>query len=188
MLIAELDRWLGHPVDPHHAVLLLASALGHDLYYDRLTAPAPPFTLETKSARALAEIADRCGVAPGDRRALTCLVLATEPSFRACLRELLQGGCADRELPAWLLPITTEPILAVLAAILSDGDLLSSAGLTRQWHEVQVARLERERGRRMGAQDDAEFLDGIVGPGFLSPGGRYFEPNLARLRARLNCG
>jgi hypothetical protein len=188
MLIAELERWLGQPLDSHHALLLLASALGHDLYYDRSAAPAPPFELETKSARAVGEIADRCGVEPGDRRVLTCLILATEPSFRGCLRELLRGGCPERELPTSLLPITTEPVLAVLAAVLSDGDLLSSAGLTRQWHGVQVARLERERGKRMGARDDVEFLDGIVGPGFLSPGGRYFDPNLARLRARLDEG
>jgi hypothetical protein len=184
MVIIELAGRLGRPVDAHHALLLLASALGHDLYYEA-NAPSP-FHAEAKSARALGEIAEDCGVTVADRQTLSCLILATEPSFRRCLRALLDGTCPDRELPVQLAPITTEPVLAALASVLSDADLLSSAGLTPQWHDVQVARLERERGRRMGASDDTEFLNEIVGPGFLSPGGRYFDPNLARIRAGLS--
>lgn len=183
MLLIELARWLGRPMEPHHALLLLASALAHDLYYE--AAPLPRFYAETKSARALGEIADRCGVANSDQQTLSCLILATEPSFRTCLRDLLSGCCPDTELPDALVPITTQPVLAALASVLSDGDLLSSAGLTLQWHNVQVARLERELGRRMDTRDDAWFLESIVGPGFLSPGGRYFDPNLARIRAEL---
>ena len=183
MLIAELAGALGRPVESHDALLLLASALAHDLYYDP---PAGPFRAEAKSACALTDIAECCGVSGDDRRALSCLILATEPSFRTKLRELQTGACNDCEVPELLEPIMTQPALLALAAMLSDADLLSSAGLTLQWHRVQVTRLERERGRRMGAADDAEFLDQIVGPGFLSAGGRYFDPNLARIRAELN--
>jgi hypothetical protein len=184
MLIAELACRLGQPVPPHQGLLLLASALAHDLYYDAPPGHPPlPFQAEARSARALDEIADRCGVADDDREALNCLVLATEPSFRKTLRSLMCGVCSCEAPPGLLAPMFSRPALVQLACMLSDGDLLSSAGLTPHWHHVQVMRLERERGRRMDQSDDAEFLDRIVGPGFLSIGGRWFDANLARIRA-----
>ena len=185
MLIAELGRWLRSGLDPHAALLLLASSLAHDLDYEPTPAPAARFDAEVRSARALLRIADDCGVASADQRMMSCLILATEPGFRGALRQLGGGVRLHESLPALLEPITVEPILVALASILSDGDLLSSAGLTQQWHQVQVSRLERETGRPIGAGDDMAFLERIVGPGFLSPGGRYFDPNLARLRAAL---
>jgi len=184
MLIAELARRLGQPISPHHGLLLLASALAHDLYYDAPPGPSSPFRAEARSAHALGEIAGRCGVLDEDRQALNCLVLATEPSFRQTLRSLMCGDCSCEALPGLLTPMSVRPALVQLACMLSDGDLLSSAGLTARWHDVQVARLERERGRRMDQKDNAEFLDRIVGPGFLSLGGRWFDTNLARIRAR----
>ncbi len=137
----------------------------------------PRFAAEAASAAVADGLAASCGMAPDARRDLRTLILATEPGSRAALRAL------PAELPAVLRPLAEQPGLASLAALLSDADLLSSAGLSERWHRVQHARLEREMGRPLAAADDRGFFDAIVGDGFLSLGGGHFTPNLRRIRA-----
>ena len=72
--------------------------------------------------------------------------------------------------------------LQPLAAILSDADLLSSAGLTPRWHQVQRGRLEREIGQRIPPAADLAWFDKMVGGHFLSMGGNHFTGNLRRIR------
>lgn len=183
MVITSIARRLGEAVRNRSRLLALTASLAHDLHYDPARTGAPPFEQESVSAQALDAIAERCGVTIGDRQILSCLILATYPGFRDDLRGILAGRRSRLSLPAPLSAIEQRPGLAGLAAIVSDADLLSSVGLTKQWHDVQRHRLEREIGCRIRAKDDAAFIDGVVGPGFLSPGARYFDNNLARIRA-----
>lgn len=183
MVIATIARRRGDIVRNHDRLLILAASLAHDLDYDNSRAGAPPYEMEAISAQALDTIAAKCGVVPADRQILRCLILATWPGFRANLRAILAGRRPRNPIPAPLRPIQQH---ARLAAILSDADLLSSVGLTEQWHEVQRDRLQRETGRPIRAKDDAAFIETIVGPGFLSPGARYFDTNLARIRATIH--
>ncbi len=167
---------LGEPAlpAPDHA-LLLAAALGHDLHYVPRQA-RPRFAAEAAAADAADAMAAACGLQQGERDELRALILATEPGFRRSLLAL------PPELPPGLRPLAQRPALARLAAMLSDADMLSSAGLTRRWHRVQRARLERELLAPITAADDLVFFDRVVGDGFISPGGRCFTPNLHDIR------
>jgi hypothetical protein len=182
MVIAELGARLNRPVLGHGRLLLLASSLAHDLYYDPSLSGSERFHLERISARALDSIAELCGVGMEDRETLALLVLSTEPGFRSDLREILANYRSRQELPAVVEAVGRRPDLAELAAMLSDADLLSSVGLTRKWNRVQHRRLEQELGCRVSPLADSIFLETVVGPGFLSPGGQYFDGNLARIR------
>lgn len=186
MVITSIARRRGEKVRTRSRLLALTASLAHDLFYDPARTGAPPFEQERVSAQALDAIAERCGVSIGDRQILSCLILATYPGFRGELREILAGRRCRSPLPAPLNSIEQRPGLADLAAILSDADLLSSVGLTEQWHDVQRRRLEQETGCRIRAKDDATFIDLIVGNRFLSPGAQYFDNNLARIRAAIS--
>lgn len=182
MMIAELAGRIGQPMSSRYRGLLLASSLAHDIYFQPLQQPRTRFAAETVSARALDGIAARCGLDSDDRRALWCLILATEPSFRSVLAKLLAGHAASKGLPRRLGLLTRQPALAGIAAALSDADLLSSSGLTERWHDVQITRLESESGNRIGPDDDKRFFALVVGDDFLSTAGRHFSSNLARIR------
>jgi hypothetical protein len=185
MVIGEIAGRLNKPLHPHQRSLLLAASLAHDLYYDPSRTDAEPFQLEAASARALDGIAEQCRVHPQDRAILTSLILATEPSFRSELRLKFNGRVFPAKLPDGLEPIVTRPDITELAAMLSDADLLSSAGLTLQWHQIQTLRFEHETGSRLSPSADLQFLNSVVGPGFLSAGARHFDSNLANLRATI---
>jgi hypothetical protein len=181
MVIAELGSRIGPSIPAEQRALLLASSLTHDINYDPRAGGRPRFAAEAESAHALDTIAERCGLGAAERSVLRCLVLATEPGFRQHLGALVRGD-DQRALPDGLHALKADAALADLAAVLSDADLLSSAGLTPDWHQVQVERLRRETGGRITPEDDLRFFDRVVGTDFLSPGGRVFSPNLTRLR------
>jgi hypothetical protein len=181
MVMTELAQRCGQATPPRDRGLLLASCLAHDLYYLPRAKRRPRFAAETDAARAMNVIGTRCGLDGEDRRTLKCLILATEPGFRSCLAALPAGGWSA-DVPRSLSLLTKSPALAALAAVLSDADLLSSTGLTEDWHQVQRERLEREAGRRRTQADDRWFFDTVVGADFLSLGGRLFSPNLRRIR------
>jgi len=155
--------------------VLIAAALAHDYLYQP---GGPRFTAEIASAAAMDSIAAECGVRPAERVDLSHLILATEPSFR----RVLAGKAVDHPVPERLQRLLARPDLTALAAVLSDADLLSSAGLTVRWSQVQRSRLEREVGHSIAPGEDLAFFDRIVGPGFLSVGGRCFNVNLVRIR------
>ncbi len=171
---AILAALASQPVAAHGQAVLLAAAFAHDYQY--VSGPQGRFAAEARSAAAMDAIASWAGVGEADREAIRTLILATEPGCRGAL------AACQPALPAELALLATRPDLAVLARILSDADLLSSAGLTLRWHEVQVARLAREAGRPLSPSDNRAFFDHVVGQGFISPGGAYFAPNLARIR------
>jgi hypothetical protein len=181
MVITEIARSFGQIVPPEQRALLLAGSLAHDLYYDPHAAGRPRFSAETHSAEALDKIASHCGVRGEERTMLTCLILATEPGFRSTLAKLLNGQEHEGLRPD-LDMLSSNPTLASLAGALSDADLLSSAGLTQEWHRTQLDRLQRELGRQITPEEDLQFLDTIVGENFLSPGSKVFSPNLASVR------
>lgn len=179
MVLAALSHEA--PLQAEERQILLTAALGHDLYWE--PTGSAPFEREAQSARLLCNLCSLQGVSGTDRAAVGALVMGTEPKIRQWLRQALANG-APPALPAPLAPLAEGRLLR-LAALLSDADLLSSAGLTPAWTRVQQARLEREQGRALGRPDLRQFLDTVVGPDFLTPAGRVFSPNLARIRAAL---
>ncbi len=185
IVLATIDARLGGRLPAHDLGLLLAAALAHDIHFEPARNSRARFAAETRSAEALDEIAARCGLDADDRRRVHLLVLATEPRSRPELGLLIGDAQAAANLPPLLTPLLGEPSLLPLAALLSDADLLSSAGLTRAWARVQGDRLARESRRPIGKAEWRHFLDDIVGPGFLSDGGRHFAANLARIRNAL---
>jgi hypothetical protein len=180
MVLVELARRRGETIDCHATALLLAACLSHDIYYSPPVARVR-FAAEHASAEALDAIAADCGCDAGDRQAMRALVIATEPLLR-----LRPGGPlgAPREPRAARLlgRASVEPMIAALATLLSDADMLSSVGLTVAWYRVQEARLEREAGRPAEPGDGERFFSDIVGPDFLSDAGRLFSANLAAIR------
>ena len=180
-VLAALSCRLGPPMLPAEQTLLLAAALSHDIHYDPAPRSLPRFTRETISADAMDAIAAKCGAADSDRHELRLLILATEPGFRSRLATLAVSD-PGRPVPETLVPLAARPDLIGLAAMLSDADLLSSAGLTPSWHDVQRSRLERELGLSIPPASDLTFFDAVVGQDFLSLPGRYFRPNLDSIR------
>jgi hypothetical protein len=207
-LAAELERWGGHDYHSarHHAevatnamiltehavaranpfsnqqrALLLAAGLAHDIYFDPTSSSKDSrFEAERQAAAALETAALLCGVPAPERATLRDLILATEPGFRIQLSALLRGEL-DIAAEAELCIPANQP-MAAMAGVLSDADLLSSVGLTMDWHLKQLHRLERELGRLISPAEDLRFFEAIVGPDFLSSGGRVFSENLNRIR------
>ncbi len=137
---------------------------------------------EARSADALDGIARDCGLGEADRRSIHLLVMATEPNSRSDIAAAIAKPDGGTALPPLLAPLNGDAGLLRLAGLLSDADLLSSAGLTRAWARVQGQRLAHENRMPIGRAEWQHFLNAIVGPGFLSRGGRHFAANLARIR------
>jgi hypothetical protein len=182
MVLTDIAGRVGPAMAPHRRALLLASALAHDIDYEPAQDPPVRFAAEARSARAMDAIGAGCGLGQADIEAVRTLILATEPGFRAALARLLSAPGAPCDVPRLVRPLAAQPALAELAGVLSDADLLSSAGLTLRWHLVQLHRLERELGRPIPPAEDLRFFERIVGDDFLSPGGQHFRPNLAGIR------
>lgn len=182
MVLATIAVRQGSPIPAHDLGLLLAAALAHDILFEPAADRSARFANEIRSAAALDSIAARCGLAGADRRAIRLLILATEPGSRAGLAALIADPGTAGKLPAPLAPLAVDPRLLALAALLSDADLLSSAGLTRNWAAVQGERLADENRMPIGRAEWERFFQDIVGPSFVSAGGRHFGANLARIR------
>ncbi len=205
-MASELERWGGHAYHSagHHAevatnamiltecavsptdifsagqrAILLAGCLAHDIHFE--PGRHPRFAAELKSAEILDDAAASCGVRAPDRGTLRSIVLATEPKFRSRLAALLHGEI-DPAVDLELCIPAHPPATAGLAAVISDADMLSSAGLTTDWHHKQLSRLAREFGREISPAEDLRFFDEIVGQVFLSSGGQIFSGNLANIR------
>ena len=183
MVLAAISARLGSHTPPHDLGLLLAAALAHDIDMEPSIAEQVRFAAEAKSAAALDAIAASCGVGNDDRNAIRTLVMATEPHSRADIAALLaERDGAERTVPEPLARLAADPRLLRLAGLISDADLLSSAGLTRAWTRVQEQRLEREIGAPIADAKWHDFFDTIVGRDFLSRGGQHFAANLAHIR------
>ena len=183
MVLAAISARRGCHTPPHDLGILLAAALAHDIDLEPSTAKQVRFAAESKSAAALDAIAASCGVGDNDRNAMHILVMATEPHSRAAIAALLAGrDGGEGALPDPLTGLATDPRLLRLAGLISDADLLSSAGLTKAWTRVQEQRLEREINAPIADAEWHDFFDTIVGRDFLSRGGQHFAANLAHIR------
>lgn len=183
MVLATISDRLGCHTPPHDLGILLAAALAHDIGLEPATAKQVRFAAEAKSAAALDLIAASCGVGDDDRNAMHTLVMATEPHSRADIAALVAGRVgAEGALSEPLARLAADPRLLRLAGLISDADLLSSAGLTRAWTRVQEQRLEREMCAPIVDAEWHHFFDTVVGRDFLSRGGQHFAANLAHIR------
>lgn len=167
--------------------LLLVAALMHDLDHDG--APARGFVAERRSMAFARPFLDAAGVSPAQCAQLDALVLATEPAegVRTAL------ASASRRTPAAVNPapppaapelqrLNHDPLLALLARLLCEADVLPSIGLTLAHGLRLQALLAQEWGRSLGPTDKLRFIDESLSLGVV---GAFFEPNVQRLRKLL---
>jgi hypothetical protein len=164
--------------------LLLLAALLHDFHHDggrRLY----PFQHELHSLAAALPYLDAAGVATADRAVLATLILATEsasgvPLARCC--HAWHHGAVTPPPPsprAELAALATQPRLALMAAALTEADVLPSVALTPDHAALATARLEAEWNIVLGAAGKVEFIDHHVGALQVA---HFFQPNLLTVR------
>lgn len=181
---------VGGDVSPRYGALTLVAALGHDLCHDG-TSNRHPFHLESRAVHVVRGLAREAGVSIEDELRLEALIFATDvASARPTVAALARGEPLPEVVPTELSELLSDPELARAAAVIVDGDVLCSAGLTWEMHRFQSEALGREWKRDMGARDAVFFLETVLGGRLLSLGGRYFMPNVERNleRARSEAG
>ncbi len=177
---------VGADLSPRYGALTLVAALGHDLCHDG-GSNRRPFHLESRAVHVVRSVAREAGASEQDQIDLEALIFATDvASARPTLSALIDGAAPPAEFPLELTRIVQDSELARAAAVIVDGDVLCSAGLTWEMHRFQSEALGREWNREMGARDAVFFLDTLLGRRFLSRGGQYFMPNLLRNFERAN--
>ena len=174
--------------EPLRAAGIIA-ALGHDLLHEGNRRRKPrgarqdrPFRLEAMAAGRTAAIIAASGVAEPTGRFVSAAIIATEPVHGyAAIAEAERGAVPDGH-PA--LPALADPGCRLVAAMLRDADIMTSAGLTAAEHARQAEQLTREIGANCGSAKGSErFFSATVGKGFSSPAGALFTPQLNALRA-----
>jgi hypothetical protein len=164
--------------------LLLLAALLHDFHHDggkRLY----PFHHELYSLEAASPYLDNAGVAATDRAVLATLILATEsasgvPLARSC--HAWHSGAMTPPPPPprpELAALATQPRLALMAAALTEADVLPSVALTPAHAALTTARLEAEWHVVLGTVGKVEFIDRHVGALQVA---QFFQPNLRTVR------
>jgi hypothetical protein len=208
-IAADAEQWCGHPyhgrshhaevasaaaflagrapsdgweIAPSSAAELVCAAFGHDVLFDPSASPRVPYALEAAAAGRAAGIAAAKGAPAVSVERIHALIVATEPSARSSLRDMLGGSCSS--VPPELAPLARDRSLLRAAAILSDADLVGSSGLGVEWADVQDARYERETGVPASPASKAAFLEHLVG-NYLSAPARALEPGKARLQRHL---
>jgi len=83
------------------------------------------------------------------------------------------------DLPDALALLATDADLALEAVIVGEADVLSSAGLTVQYGELQQERLAQEWKQPLGAEHKLRFLNQVFQDFTV---GRFFSPNLRALK------
>jgi hypothetical protein len=124
-------------------------------------------------------------VAASDRAALATLILATEsacgvPLVRCC-HDWHSGVKTPPPCPPLpeLACLAAQPRLALMAAALTEADVLPSVALTPAHAALTTARLEAEWNVVLGAAGKVEFIDRHVGTLRVA---RFFQPNLSAVR------
>lgn len=188
MILSHLSLDYGDfEVDNVDNAKLLIAALVHDMKHDGTSNNGVPFRLEKISASIAREAMESVSLTEDDILDVNALVLATEPLLRGKIAELsnsvLDGDdVSEFELPEELSRLKENPKLAVLAGILSDADILCSAGLSLDRNLFQTSNLEKEWGRKLTVKDSKFFFDNIVGKRMASIGGDLFWPNISNIR------
>ena len=83
-------------------------------------------------------------------------------------------------IPAPLAPLADDARLALQAVIVGEADVLSSAGLTVQYGELQQEKLAEEWKKPLGADHKVRFLNQVFQDFTV---GHFFSPNLRALKS-----
>jgi len=171
---------------PREKTQLLVAALTHDFHHDGKTNANVSFRLERLSAEAVAPYLDAAGVSREERERITAMIFATEVSVatrfaRDCHLHLSAGGPRPglSGVPAQLAMLAGDASLALQAVVLGEADVLSSAGLTVQYGELQQDKLAEERKQPLGSKHKLHFLNQVFQEFTV---GRFFSPNLRDLK------
>ena len=171
---------------PRETTQLLVAALVHDFHHDGTTNANVPFRLERLAAEATAPYLEAAGVSPEERARIAAMVFATEVVTgtrfaRECYLHLAGGGPRPplRGVPGPLAALAGDARLALQAVALGEADVLSSAGLTVEYGDLQQENLARERKQPLGSVHKLRFLNQVFQEFTV---GRFFEPNLRDLK------
>jgi hypothetical protein len=166
---------------------ILVTALIHDFHHDGTKNMNATFRLEKLSAEAAAPYLEVAGVSPDVRARIAAMVFATEVTVgtrfaRDCHLHFSAGAPAPSlsAIPAPLALLATDARLALEAVIVAEADVLSSAGLTVQYGELQQEKLAREWQQTLGADHKLRFLNQVFQDFTI---GRFFSPNLRALKS-----
>ena len=173
-------------LDPQARAEVMIAALVHDFHHDGTKNMSATFRLERLSAEATAPYLEAAGVSPQVRARIAAMVFATEVTkgtrfARDCHLHFSAGAPlpSASDLPAPLTLIGTDARLALEAVIVGEADVLSSAGLTVQYGDLQQERLAEEWKQPLGAEHKLRFLNHIFQDFTI---GRFFSPNLRELK------
>lgn len=171
---------------PRSRMQLLIAALVHDFHHDGTTNRSAPFRLERLSAAATLPYLEAAGVPAAERTRITAMILATEVAIgtrfaRDCYLHFAEAAPAPSiaGIPDPLAELAGDADLALQAVIVGEADVLSSAGLTVQYGELQQDKLAEEWKQPLGADHKLRFLNQVIQDFTV---GRFFSPNLRELR------
>lgn len=170
----------------------LFAALGHDYFYEAGGYKNVPYRLEKISLHHLLPLLRQHKVRDQSCRNIGVMLLATDvgsPSragsfLRLAHRFLFENGLRP-EATKRLKPVQIllkRPRLTRQAAIISDADLLSSAGLTYPYTVIQRHYLGAELKKDLGPQGTLDFFDNIMKNRFITPAARFFQPVMDSIR------
>ena len=173
-------------VDAQARAEVLIAALVHDFHHDGTKNMGATVRLERLSAEATVPYLEATGVSPQVRARITAMVFATEVTkgtrfARDCHLHFTTGAPLPSAsgLPAPLALIGTDARLALESVLVGEADVLSSAGLTVQYGELQQDRLAEEWKQPLGAEHKLQFLNHVFQDFTI---GRFFSPNLRELK------
>ncbi len=165
---------------------VLIAALVHDFHHDGTKNISATFRLESLSAERTTPYLEAAGVSPEVRARVAAMVFATEVTrgthfARACHLHFTTGAPLPplAAIPGPLALVATDASLALEAVIVGEADVLSSAGLTVQYGELQQERLAEEWKQPLGAEHKLRFLNQVFQDFTV---GRFFSPNLRALK------
>ena len=165
---------------------LLAAALVHDFHHDGSTNANVPFRLERLSAQAASPYFEAAGVPTDAQARIRAMVFSTEVSVgarfaRECHLHFAASGSRPSVsgIPAPLAILADDARLALQAVIIGEADVLSSAGLTVQYGELQQEKLAEEWRKPLGADHKVKFLNQVFQDFTV---GHFFSPNLRALK------
>ena len=165
---------------------VLIAALVHDFHHDGTKNMSATFRLENLSAEATTPYLDAAGVPPEVHARIAAIIFATEVTrgthfARGCHLHFTTGAPLPSltAIPGPLALVATDPSLALEAVIVGEADVLSSAGLTVEYGELQQERLAEEWKQPLGAEHKLRFLNQVFQDFTV---GRFFSPNLRALK------
>jgi hypothetical protein len=168
-------------------VELLAAALVHDFHHDGSTNANVPFRLERRSAEAASPYLQAAGVPMDVQARIRAMIFSTEVSVgtrfaRECHLHFAASGPLPSlsGIPAPLALLAGDAGLALQAVIVGEADVLSSAGLTVQYGELQQEKLAEEWKQPLGADHKVRFLNQVFQDFIV---GHFFSPNLRALKS-----